>query len=167
MICLTQTRTGFPAGNCTETSMACILELPVEVLPPLWSRKTGRSEATWCRLHTALRDLGYVLVWADIELQHTPVRFNELWPWHPAAAFPEWRSFHLLGGPNPDELSHCVVGYNGEMFWDPNPRRRGIVAVDGIGALVPIDRVRQMRSLFPEVETCYGIQLRIGGPGDV
>lgn len=47
---------------------------------------------------------------------------------------------HVMFGPNPGGVSHCVVGRMGTVVWDPNPSRAGLAAVDGLIFLVPLDR---------------------------
>ena len=41
-------------------------------------------------------------------------------------------------GKNPDGIGHAVVAIGGEMVWDPNPRRRGIIEPDEVCFLLPI-----------------------------
>ena len=51
----------------------------------------------------------------------------------------------MLNGDNPDGVCHSVVGQkkNGkvEMVHDPNPLRRGLIKINSIGVLIPINPI--------------------------
>lgn len=141
MIRLTQTRTGRPAGNCLETSIACILEVPVEEVPDLYDPSEDPDSPTWRHarwavLHAWLRARGLMYV----QVQEPP-----------AAAFPvfaHWfgadfvaTSHYLRMGYNPDGVGHATVGLRDEMVWDPNPLRRGITGEDEVVFLVPLEMI--------------------------
>lgn len=140
---VTQTRTGFPAGNCTEATIASLLGVDLESVPQLWSGDLDAkdyAEAQPPERMVALLD------W--MEREHG-VRWVE-WRLHEPCGLPiaavdlprrdllDMSRPHVLVGPNPDGVPHCVVGQGGDVRWDPNPARRGIVAVTHIGALVPV-----------------------------
>lgn len=144
MIGVTQSRTGRPAGNCTEASIASILGVPLEAVPDLYDPEEDPESPTWRQARwKVLHD------WLLTEhgLKYVQVRLP------PAQALPIIargigeealrNTYHLLMGKNPDGLGHAVVGLNGEMVWDPNPRRRGIVDADEVVFLLPA-------TLFPK-----------------
>ena len=49
-----------------------------------------------------------------------------------------FQGYHLLAGLNPDGLGHMVVAENGIIVHDPNPSRKGIIAVEEILIFVPL-----------------------------
>lgn len=140
MIPVTQTRTGFPAGNCTEATIASILEIPLSEVPDLFDPEedpvsTTWRQARWIEMHRWLLEkhgLKYVQVCLPPE-QALPIFVNGL------GEETVRTTYHMLMGKNPDGLGHAVVGLNGEMVWDPNPLRRGIVDPDEVVFLVPVN----------------------------
>jgi hypothetical protein len=140
---VTQTRTGVPAGNCTEACIASILEVGLEEVPDLYDAASGRAHVPerWQVLCDWLRSRGYLWAWGKFAPRSLPTTFEAAW----GESGPDdwllhlhWGGYHLLGGPNPDGLPHCVVARGGEVVWDPNPSRRGIVHADAMGILAPL-----------------------------
>lgn len=140
---VTQTRTGFPAGNCTEATLASLLGVDIDEVPALWSGDMGAKDYAEAQPPERMAAL---LDW--LEEQHG-VRWVE-WRLHAPCGLPisavdlphpdmlDMGHPHVLVGPNPDGVPHMVVGQGGEIRWDPNPLRRGITSVTHIGALVPV-----------------------------
>lgn len=142
VIPVTQTRVGFPSGNCTEACIASILGLPLEVVPDLYDPNVDHTQddarhPRWLAMHAWL--LGRNLKYVQIRLP--PERALA---YAGEALGPTVRMMHhLLMGYNPDGIGHAVVALGGLMVWDPNPLRRGIVNPDEVCFLLPA-------SMFPE-----------------
>lgn len=143
---VTQTRTGFPAGNCTEAALASLLGCDIEDVPVLWSGDMGATTdddaqppERFAAMLDWLHDRGWE--WREWRLAE-PVA-----PPVPEAAYLAasgwrggWSAPHFLAGPNQDGIAHMVIGSRGVVLWDPNPTRRGIVAVTHIGQLWPVEK---------------------------
>lgn len=141
---VTQTRTGFPSGNCTEACIASVLGCDLDEVPQLWSgRDDCRDDAeaqprkNLLRLARWLHERGWAWrEWTFAGRPELPL---------PRSAFTgaeRWAGpidqVHLIAGINPDGLAHMVVGKGGEVVWDPNPQRRGIQVATAIGQIVPL-----------------------------
>ena len=116
MIPYTQTSLGLE-GYCLQTSVECILEAPHGALPAQREFPLGRYHGP---LSAFLAKLGL--------------------------AYDEWRpmpgkllGWHVMTGPSPRTRKlgtyHSVVGWNGEVVWDPHPRRDGLCGVSSWGLL--------------------------------
>lgn len=166
MIGVTQRRTGAPRGQCTEASVATVLGVALEDVPDLWvlsGRPEGGVEvdrsAGVLALWAWLKAQGVLWAWGDFSERPCPLDwrcFGELF-----ADLP-WEGLHLLGGPNPDGVPHMVVAQGGRVVWDPNPSRRGIVACDGAGFLLPLESVPPKWRGLPGVELRF--ELALEGP---
>ena len=140
MIPVTQERTGWGRGQCIQAAVASILEVGLTDVPDLWNgREPVRGEpvereGAFEELVAYVRSRGFLYAWGDV-VRPIPLDIPGLgahfadWP---------WGGYHLLGGPNHDGVSHMVVARAGAVAWDPNPSRRGITAVDGVGFLLPL-----------------------------
>lgn len=147
---VTQARTGMWKGQCTEASVASILEVPLEDVPDLWAGPHVPEDASFDEQRPPERSAALV-AWLR-EKHGRWVCFGKLSPAHPLPLNLEnpmfeglpWDQHHMLGGPNPDGLPHFVVGLNGAVVWDPNPSRRGIVTCDEVWFLVDEWQLRAM-----------------------
>lgn len=95
-----QTAVGVPAGNCFEACLASILEIPLESIP-----------------HFVGDD------WWERYLEHFGARGVELLYVPLGGGVP--KGYSAAGGPSPRHagVMHSVVCLDGEMVWDPHPRR--------------------------------------------
>lgn len=121
---LTQTNTD--PGNCWQTAVACILEVPAEALPDQVLIEAG-GQRYWNFLGAYLE--------AHHQLMYTEVPDYQ----HPAL---RPVGHHLLVGPtvrtSPEhDIHHVVVGVAGYMVWDPHPSRAGLLTVEKWGVLTP------------------------------
>lgn len=150
---ITQTRTGYGRGNCTEAALASILEVELATLPELWAgphvpldappeahQPRERCDALWRHLREV-----HGVVWCEAKFSRR-LSLEEVDAFTVASAYqatigdvPADLEHHVMFGPNPGGVSHCVVGRMGTIVWDPNPSRAGLVAVDGLIFLVPLD----------------------------
>ena len=156
MIGVTQIRMGYGQGQCTEASLASLLELPLDAVPDLWAgpgvppdappeahQPMERCEALWRWLR---EERG--VVWCEARfpmalpleaIAPSTVRgvVGSILP-HVDDLDAPWVEHHILFGPNISGVGHCVVGRYGRVVWDPNPHRVGIVACEGMIFLVPV-----------------------------
>ena len=130
MIPVQQTRTGSLEGNCTEARVASLLEVSLDDLPDL-AAADAMGLDRWKVLGEYVQAKGFDLFWFDLEK-------TELGDFFPDQLIPDlpWSGYHLMAGPNPDGVPHMVVGADGRMVWDPNPKKGGIQWVDGFGLLL-------------------------------
>jgi len=129
----TQTRQGWPYGNCVQASYAAILDLPLDEVPRfdpaiLGSEGQGERERRWLRSLDPPLDL--------IEVQVPPGL--------PPSFLPEVVPpvEHLISGLSPRGFGHRCVGWGGRVLWDPHPSRAGLTRVYSVGFLVPLARER-------------------------
>jgi len=119
MIRYTQTLVG-RGGNCLQTSIECILEVPQGSLPP----QTHPVATYYPALNQALARHGLVF-WDGIR----PFSMRDP---------PGW---HVLIGVSPRTMQlgalHAVVGWNGVLAWDPHPSHDGLLSVESWGVLLP------------------------------
>lgn len=120
MIRLTQTC--LDPGNCLQTCIACILDLPTV-------RKVPRQK----------EDIGQYLIDLDGFLKPKGLRFEIVAPGeHYGAAYAEYVMCGPMRGPLGGICDdHCVVGREGRMVHDPYPTRPGLIRVEWLGLLVP------------------------------
>lgn len=154
-----QVRTGYGCGQCTEASIASLLGVSLDVVPDLWAgphvpvdapleehQPKERCEAlwrwlrevhgvVWCELRFSSL-LSGTRIGADFVTQALRMVFPHLR--NPEIA--SWAEHHVMFGPNPSGVEHCVVGRGGAFVHDPNPSRRGIAACSGLIFLVPLEQ---------------------------
>lgn len=134
MLRLTQTNT--EPGNCWQTAVACVLEVPLEDLPDQVGIEAS-GERYWNFLGAYL-EAHHGMMYTEVpDYQHPALR--------PVG-------YHLMVGPTerttPDhDVHHVVVGFQGEVRWDPHPSRAGLVRVEKWGVLTPqTEIVREQRN---------------------
>jgi hypothetical protein len=120
MIPYTQTLVG-RGGNCLQTSIECILEVPQGSLPP----QEHPVRDYYPALNQALARYG--LVYGD-GIRPFSTRNQPGW--------------HVMVGVSPRTMQigalHAVVGWNGALVWDPHPSRDGLCTVESWGILLRI-----------------------------
>jgi len=156
MMSITQTITGFPHGNCEIAALCSVLELDIES-----ELATTPTLAPDGNLPLAVNQMERRLWLAThgVELVHFHAEDLSL------AALRGW---HLCVGPSaqktcpcrgtgcdtccapaetrptkPGHLWHTCVGRGGEVVWDPNPKRRGLLAVEYVGILAALDTFKE------------------------
>lgn len=156
MVPVDQIRIGVPAGQCTEASIASLLEVPLAEVPDLYDPADLSRAGTFRALLRWLTERG--LVWMGGPLAR-PIPAAELaLPRDlPRVAYElteggDWTQWHLLLGVNPDGIGHCCVGWGGRLVHDPNPSRAGLVTVDEVAVLLPTARLAR----WPELATLGG-----------
>lgn len=150
-----QVRTGFGRGQCTEASVASLLDVPLDAVPDLWDPSAPAGAPADVHQPPERR----LVLWTWLRERHG-VAWTEI---HHAEAAPDadhdyagilralglpigdvvpaWAEHHIIAGNNPDGVGHFVVGRLGRIVHDPNPSRRGLATRDGFVVLVPIDLI--------------------------
>jgi len=127
MIPVDQDRFGLEEGNCLNACIASLLELPLAEVefPPAIQRNWVRPLQDWL----AARGLCY---------SETPAKGVPYF-WLPGPLC-------VLSGPGPRlpaPHQHAVVGrvrgYAFELLHDPHPSRAGLLDVEAVGFLLPLD----------------------------
>jgi hypothetical protein len=128
---VTQSREGFPGGDCVRASWATLLGLDLEDIPPLdpgtamsLGVEQGDLERAW--LASIGLDLVEIKVGPDDEL-----------PEEVLGCVPDGVA-HLMSGISPRGFGHRCVGVGGQLVWDPHPSRDGLLTVYSIGLLVDL-----------------------------
>lgn len=128
MLKLTQTSL-YPKGNCWQTAVACLLDIPAEQLPSQadsYYSKIDRDsgETTW-HMNYNNRLQAYLK-------KHHKLAYIELW--QPQETLSQLRivGYHLMSGTTVRSAAyggqrHIVVGYEGKVFWDPHPSQAGLL----------------------------------------
>ena len=111
MVPVTQTRFGFPEGNCTEAALASVLEIDLDSVPDL--KDTDPDGNEWVEVINEWMVPTHGLYLACFGTD-----------WGGAPFPPAWV---LLGGLGPRGLQHMVVGFGGEVRHDPHPDQAGLV----------------------------------------
>jgi hypothetical protein len=117
-------------GNCFEACLASLLEMPIDDVV-----KIPDGEArNWFRLvNEWLSTLGLFFIEFTADDETT-----KYWGYH-----------IIIGSSSGSRLErHAVVGYNGEMVFDPHPDRSGLVGDDlTYGFLIPLDPKERRKGL--------------------
>ena len=103
-------------GNCMQAAVASILELPLDAVPNFIEEEAG----FWPSFTTFLRSRGFIY----LDLHE-----------HPSG--PD--CFYLASGDSPRAIKHTVIYRNGRLVHDPHPSRAGLLTLDMITLLIPIN----------------------------
>lgn len=120
-------------GNCFAACVASLLRLPITEVPNFVNDPDGWPE----NLHGWLRERGMGYLWLIVKDEHgNAARLEEL----PL----QLRSMgaiglHLIYGTSPRGHLHSCVGDGGVLVHDPHPSRAGLVDVNGVGFIFPLD----------------------------
>lgn len=131
------TQSNLDPGNCLQTAIACILEVPPALLPP--QHEIQRESADASRYLEALN------AWLHRAFR---LRYVEVPPEGFLGARPAFPEFVMVGPMRPlwggEVLSgtqaetHCVVARDGRMVWDVYPCRPGLASVQRWGLLFAV-----------------------------
>jgi|GEM_PF-2772556 hypothetical protein len=135
-----------PHGNCWQTAVACVLDLPAEDLPPqheiesMAAIEDGERYAGHFSYTNALN--AYLT-------KHHSLGYLQEPAWKLGAFTLSDPGYHLLIGPtvrtvvdgDGPRIIHCVVGKHGEQIWDPHPSRAGLTRVISWGWLADVSKV--------------------------
>ncbi len=114
------TQSNLDPGNCLQTCVACILDMPPADVPDQL-------------LHP--NPLSYLLELREFLRRRLHMTITLVMPAHHLHAYPlavrEYILFGQMVGPFGGVCEeHCVVGRSGDVFWDPYPGRPGLTRVD-------------------------------------
>jgi hypothetical protein len=161
---VTQTRTGFGRGNCTEASIASLLGVEIDQVPDLWTGAPDGSTAEehqpfanrlhlwqWLKSKHGVQLCGVKLATPERDLGEAWRRASDVIPLDVEAA--TWARHHLIIGHNPAGVWHQICGArHGRMVWDPNPSRAGVVDCQWVEWLVPLGCVPDNAIHLPSAE---------------
>jgi hypothetical protein len=142
MIQLTQTHEG-EFGNCWQTAVACVLELPASELPDqhliektakLHDRartEEGSSGPPYYAGH-----FSYMNALNAYLAKHHRLAYVQERAWHFSTLQFQEPGWHFAIGPTSrNAFLHCVVARHGEQVWDPNSSRAGLSEIESFGYL--------------------------------
>jgi hypothetical protein len=121
-----QTTFGAPGGNCFSACVASLLELPIEEVPYFMTDEFPGNFTKWLEL----RGLYFL-------------RFKYVF-------MPP--GFYIMGGLGARGMPHSVVMSGSLLVHDPHPSRAGLVRLEEITVLVPLDPSRKDKG--PVGHTC-------------
>lgn len=127
MIELTQTSL-YPRGNCWQTAVACVLDLPAEALPSQFDsyyEDVDGSGVVRIRMNYNNPLQAYLN-------KHHGLAYVEFHQPQEALAQLAIHGYHLITGTSVrsadyDGTRHVVVGKDGQVAWDPHPSRAGLL----------------------------------------
>lgn len=123
----TQTREGWPYGDCVRASYATILGLPFRFVPRFDPAALRPGESQRQREREWLGSMGIDLLEYSTAPDPMPADFLEGLP--PVE--------HLISGLSPRGFGHRCVGFAGRVEFDPHPSRAGLTKIWSVGFLVP------------------------------
>jgi hypothetical protein len=129
MIPVDQTRFGDPDGNCLAACLATLLELPLDEVPHFAGEGWQYRLAHWLGAHG---------LWALRFAPPQPSSLDDAAAWLDETV-PGWC---IVSGQAPRGLLHATVWQGGELVHDPHPSRDGILDVEDVLVLVPLDPAR-------------------------
>ncbi len=127
-----QTTFGAPGGNCLSACIASLLELPIEEVPYFGPPDRIGTREEWGK---------------NIEQWLNPRGFYSIMFPHGLTFVPP--GFHILSGMSPRGVRHSVVAHGERTVHDPHPSRGGLVLVEDVTLLVPLDPKQAMTELRP------------------
>ena len=169
-----------PYGNCWQTAVACVLEVPAAELPA--QNEIERfAEEERARLRAEGRDWPSWLSWLCYRnslnrylAQHHRLLYGEVRFIYDAIEVTSFEGHHVICGPSERTatnggIDHCVVGRHGGVVWDPHPSRAGLTGVKEWGVLAPLPEDWEPSKMHAELPClcpeCGGLeQLREATP---
>ena len=117
---------GDQVGDCFRTSIACILDLPIDSVPHFVQEQCDGGRSWRDSLLAWLEPQGLSVVELDIANVGKEA-YGEAWLWIVAGGH---CVISGISPRSPDKKGlHSVVGLNGEVIHDPHPTRAGLVGV--------------------------------------
>lgn len=101
-------------GNCFQACLASVFEIPIESVPEF----TEMSDLEWRKQFQDWCIKKFDVMPIDLLVEN-----KKSFGWVPLG-------YHLINGPSPrgNNFWHSVVGYNGNMIFDPHPSKEGLVS---------------------------------------
>ena len=138
---LEYTQTSLVPGNCWQTAIASVLEIPPERLPDqtvcdLWDKPNPDESGTWKRLEPFYsNELGAYLK------KHHGLAYVNLQPHFMGAVDVKPPGIHFMSGKTVrtklSKENHVVIAKYGELLWDPHPSREGLIEIIYWAFLIP------------------------------
>lgn len=116
-------------GNCLQTVVACILEIPITEVPNVEVFYRFNDSMYWSEvLHTFLELYGYEMMTDERYKCYHPELLKE---WE-RSDYDEYSgrltdSYYLISGESPRGVRHITIWMNGIMIHDPHPSGDGIL----------------------------------------
>ena len=135
------TQTNIIRGNCWQTAVASVMEIPPDQLPDqtvcdLWDKPNPEESGTWTRKEPFYQnELGAYL------RKHHGLAYVSLQPHLLTALEVKSPGLHFMSGKTirsaVSKENHVVVARYGELLWDPHPSRAGLIEVIYWSFLIP------------------------------
>ena len=129
MIPVDQDRFGLPDGNCLAACVASLLELPLAEVPHFAGERWRADLDEWLRARG---------LWALMFVPGAATSLAEASAWLDATV----SGFCIVSGQAARGLLHATVWRGGDLVHDPHPDRAGLLDVEDVIVLVPIDPAR-------------------------
>jgi len=120
-----QDRFGDPDGNCLQACLATLLDLDIGDVPHFTGEDWRARMGAWLRTR-GLWALAFSPPAGTLE--ETARWLDETVP-----------GYAIVSGQTPRGLLHATVWYAGELVHDPHPDRAGLLSVEDVLVLVPVD----------------------------
>lgn len=130
---VTQRVEGWPYGECVRATYATILGMDIEDVPRFDPAVLRPGEEQSQRERRWLASIGLDL----FEISTNPE--GEL-PEEVLGMLPQ--APNLMSGISPRGFGHRVMGYGGQVAWDPHPSRAGLVTIYSVGYLIPMGAMK-------------------------
>ncbi|MCA9494711.1 MAG: hypothetical protein KC621_32505 [Myxococcales bacterium] len=163
-----QRRTGYGRGQCTEATIASLLEVELDAVPQLWAGpevpdaappEEQQPDENHDRLRRWLLDR-HGRMWVAVHLlTAAPVAVGDAWVLASEmleslgidAFAAAWR-WHGAGGPSHRGVPHLVVAEAGRIRHDPNPTAPGLAACNTILWLPRVRDASQLADRGPGID---------------
>lgn len=107
-------------GNCLQAAVASLLELPLAAVPNF--QDAPEEIGFWGLFRSFLKQRGFLAI--DLQGEY----FLDC--------------YHLAAGDSPRGVKHSIIQRNGKTAHDPHPSGLGLLKVDYVTVLVPIEPAR-------------------------
>lgn len=114
-------------GNCFSACLASVLELPIERVPNFYDLAPHSEPAAW---------------WAEVRAWLAPLGWGVIHATVPAEVLAEYPGILIVGGKTSRYTDHAVVYVDGQLAHDPWPGGQGLVEIDTMDLLYPLDPAR-------------------------
>lgn len=123
-----QTQSNTTPGNCYQTAVACVLDLPADDLPDQVAIEAAGDD--------------YFGVLQAFVWHHRGLGLYEVQDWLTAGVQVREPGWHVMSGTTvrtaESGMHHAIVGRYGQPFWDPHPSRAGLLTVLEWSVIAPV-----------------------------
>jgi hypothetical protein len=121
------TQTNLDPGNCLQTALACVLDVPAEDLPDQVTIESG-PQASYLNFLNAYLEKHHLLM------------LSSVYDWSFKGLKPVGHHLCIGTTERHPKRQHAVVGFEGAPVWDPHPSRAGLKDVREWLILAPMLR---------------------------